>query len=97
ERMLRVTTNKVIESIAMRKPLITGRNQPVQELLQHRKSAYLVERANPQALADAIRELRDDADLRQTIADGGYRVFQQHCTLEQLGKGFAQIFYVWEK
>ena len=91
ERMLRVLTNKVIESIAMGKPLITGRNAPVQELLTHGKSAYLVERANPQVLAQAILTLKNDADLRQTIASGGYETFKAHCTLEKLGQGFANI------
>jgi len=91
ERMLRVTTNKVIESIAMAKPLISGRNEPVQELLTHKESVYLVPRANPNALADAILELKNDADLRGRIAASGYNVFQQHCTLEKLGEGFAQV------
>jgi glycosyltransferase involved in cell wall biosynthesis len=91
ERMLRVLTNKVIESIGMAKPLITGRNEPVQELLKHDESVYLVERANPQALADAILELKNDKDRRDTIAQGGYKVFQQHCTLDKLGHGFAKI------
>ena len=72
ERMLRVTTNKVIEAIAMAKPLISGRNVPVQELLTHRESVFLCERANPQDLADAILTLREDEKLRQKIAQGGY-------------------------
>ncbi|MBN1559540.1 glycosyltransferase [candidate division KSB1 bacterium] len=91
ERMLRVLTNKVIESIAMGKPLITGRNAPVQELLTHGQSAYLVERANPQALAQAILTLKNDPDVRQRIARGGFEVFKEHCTLEKLGQGFATI------
>jgi len=91
ERMLRVTTNKVIESIAMAKPLITGRNKPVTELLTHGESAYLVPRANPQALADAIRTLMKDKDLRDRIAAGGYRVFQEHCTLEKFGQKLSSV------
>ena len=91
ERMLRVTTNKVIESIAMAKPLITGKNAPVQELLTHKESAYFVERANPQQLTKAILELKNNSELRGRIADGGYKVFQEKCTLEKLGKGFNDI------
>lgn len=91
ERMLRVTTNKVIEAIAVARPLITGRNQPVQELLTHNKSVYLVERANPQALAEAIIKLKEDTELREKIALGGYKVFTENCTLEKLGFAFSQI------
>jgi glycosyltransferase involved in cell wall biosynthesis len=90
-RMLRVVTNKVIESIAMAKPLITGRNEPVQELLTHLKSVYLVDRADPRALADAILRLRDDESLRMAIAQGGHQVFLQNCTLEKLGQQFHQL------
>jgi glycosyltransferase involved in cell wall biosynthesis len=96
ERTLVVTTNKVIESIAMRKPLITGRNQPVQELLTHGESVYLVERANPQALAQAILLLKGKDDLRRKLAEQGHKVFLQHCTLEALGKGFASIIFEME-
>ncbi len=91
ERMLRVTTNKVIESIAMAKPLITGRNEPVQELLTHKKNVYLVERANPTELAKAILRLKRDTTLRESIAAAGYDVFLQNCTLDKLGQGFAEL------
>ncbi len=91
QRMLRVTTNKVIESIAMKKPLITAKNQPVQELLTHKKSAYLIDRANPKALAQAILYLKDHSDVRERIAEEGYRVFQQNCTLDQMGSRLVKM------
>ncbi|HPR87819.1 MAG TPA: glycosyltransferase [bacterium] len=91
DRVLRVTTNKVVESIAMARPLITARNAPVQELLTHGESAWLIERANPRALADAILQLKADTPLRERLAAGGHRVFQEHCTMPRLGSGFAAI------
>jgi len=91
DRMLRVLTNKVIESIGMAKPLITGKNAPVQELLVHGESVYLVERADPRALADAILFLRDHPEKRRKLAAGGYQVFQTHCTLEKFGNDFAKV------
>ena len=91
DRVLRVTTNKVVESIAMSKPLITARNAPVQELLTHGESAWLVERADPRALADAILRLKDDPLLRERLAQAGHGVFLQHCTLSRLGEEFAAI------
>ena len=90
-RMLRVTTNKVIESIAMQKALITGRNQPVQELLKHEESVYLVERANPQALAAAILKLKENVSLREKLARAGYRIFKENCTIDVLGSELKKI------
>lgn len=88
-----VLTNKVIEAIGMGKPLITRRNEPVQELLTHGESVYLVDAANPQALADGILALKNDPDLRQRIATNGHRVFQEHCTTRVFSenlKGFVE-------
>jgi glycosyltransferase involved in cell wall biosynthesis len=79
-RTLRVLTNKVIETIAVRRPLISAKTAPVQELLKDGESALLIERANPEALADAIRRLKNDPALRQQIAENGYQVFLKHCT-----------------
>jgi glycosyltransferase involved in cell wall biosynthesis len=75
----------------MARPLITTRNEPVQELLTHEHSAYLIERANPQAIADAIVTLRSDAELRSRLAAGGYEVFKKHCTVKELGIRFKAI------
>jgi len=75
-----VLTNKVIEAIGMGKPLITRLNEPVQELLKHKESVYLVEAANPRAIADAILELKNDPVLCQRIASGGHAVFNAECT-----------------
>ncbi len=91
ERTLRVTTNKVIEAIAVRKPLITGRNEPVQELLTHGESVFLCERGDPDSLAAAILTLKKDRDLRERIARGGYEVFTRHCTTGILGGAFTRI------
>jgi len=91
DRVLRVTTNKVVEAIAMGRPLVTARNEPVQELLTHGESAWLIERADPHALAEAILTLRADPALRERLGMEGHRVFQNHCTMPRLGEEFAAI------
>ncbi len=86
-----VLTNKVNEAIGMAKPLITRRNQPVQELLQHGESVYLVEPANPRAIADAILKLKNDPSLCARLAENGHKIFQENATVERLGKGLDAI------
>lgn len=87
-----VMTNKVVEGIGMAKPMITQRNAPVQELLQHGESVYLVDAANPQALADAILVLKNDPVLRQRIADNGYQAFKDHCAIQKTGEALQAMF-----
>ncbi len=81
-RTLRVLTNKVIESIAAAKPLITARNEPVQELLADGESALLVERGDHGAIAEAILKLKDDRELAEKIARNGHDVFKKNCTMQ---------------
>jgi glycosyltransferase involved in cell wall biosynthesis len=86
-----VLTNKVVEAIGVGKPLITSRNAPVQELLQHEESVLLVNPADPQALADAILRLKNDEALRHKIAANGHAVFQQQCATATFGQRFTAI------
>lgn len=86
-----VMTNKVIEGIGMAKPLITQRNAPVQELLTHGESVYLVPAADPDALADAIRTLKNDPALREKIARNGYEAFLRHCSSEKTGEAIEAM------
>lgn len=91
DRASLVLTNKVIEAIGMAKPLITQRNEPVQELLQHKESVYLVPPADPQAIADAVLELKNDPQLRENIARKGHEIFLQNCTMDRFGVALKAI------
>jgi len=93
ERAKLVLTNKVVEAIGVGKPLITSRNQPVQELLKDGESVLLVNPADPQALADAILRLKNDEALRLRIAANGHDVFKQQCATETFGKRFTAILH----
>jgi glycosyltransferase involved in cell wall biosynthesis len=77
--------NKIFEGLAMAKPVITGDSPAVQEILAHGEQIYLVERLNPQALADAILQLSEDEGLRQKLSLNGYKLFIEKFTNEQLG------------
>lgn len=87
-----VMTNKVIEGIGMAKPMITQRNEPVQELLQHEHSIYLVPPADPKALANAILHLQSNPALCEAIAHNGYQAFMQHCATQQTGEALEHMF-----
>ena len=76
----RVFTNKVVEALAVGQPLITRRNNAVQELLQDGESALLVEPGRPEALVRAILRLKNDPALRQRLGRNAYRLFQENCT-----------------
>lgn len=80
-RTMRVLTNKVIEALAVGRPLITAQNKSVEELVKDGESAILIKRADPEAIASAICRLMEDSRLRKRIGRAGYKVFLQNCTL----------------
>jgi glycosyltransferase involved in cell wall biosynthesis len=87
---LMTVQNKIYESLAMAKPLITGDSPTVREVLTHQADAYLVERANPGILAEAIAVLRRRPELCQTLSRNGYALYQRSFTVRQIGLLFRQ-------
>jgi glycosyltransferase involved in cell wall biosynthesis len=83
---LMTVQNKIYEGLALGKAVLSGDGPAVRNTLQHGAEIYLCERANPQALATAIRTLRDDSDLRHKLAETGRKRFEANFTIEALGK-----------
>jgi len=90
-RAYEVFTNKVVEATAVAKPLVTMRNRPVAEYLADGESVIFVEPGDPQALADAIRRLKNDPNLRDRIGRAGYAAFREHCTLDAFSRRMKEI------
>lgn len=80
-RAERICTNKVVETLAIGKPLITGLNLPVQELLEHKNNALLVKRGDAKELAAAILQLKNNKTLTKKIAENGHAVFNKFCSI----------------
>jgi glycosyltransferase involved in cell wall biosynthesis len=82
--------NKIYEAMALGKPVITGDGPAVRHTFVHGEDLYLCPRADPAALAAAIRTLHADPLLRNRLAQQGRRRFVAEFTLEQLGARFKQ-------
>ena len=84
-------TNKVVEILAVARPLITTMNEPVQELVRDGESAILIPSANPHALAKAVLTLRDNQGLARKIAQNGHQQFRKHCALNVFSNRLREI------
>lgn len=59
---------KVFEAMACGLPLVASDLPSLRELLQHGEDAWLVAPDDPEKLAEGLRKLLDDAELRQRLA-----------------------------
>jgi glycosyltransferase involved in cell wall biosynthesis len=82
--------NKVWEGLAMARPVISGDSDVVRESLVHGEHIYLVARDDPQALAEAIRALKADPAMRETMARAGYERFLSGNSIAAIGSQTVQ-------
>jgi glycosyltransferase involved in cell wall biosynthesis len=89
----RVIPTKVFDAMACRKPIVTGDTPAARELLEHLHDAYLCKCGDPASLANAIARLKDDTELRMTIADHAYDKFRTQCAPRVIGREIAQTLH----
>jgi len=87
----RCITNKVFEAIAMGKPVITQDSKANREIFTHKLNAYLVPPGDPKALANAIKELIQNKELRDTIAHNAVKLFRDNFVSEKIEKELIDI------
>lgn len=83
--------NKVYEALAMRMPLVTGDSPAIRQVFTHKLNLYTCQRADGQAIAEAILALRDDPGLREHIATHGYELFCEQFSLKVNGRRCANF------
>jgi glycosyltransferase involved in cell wall biosynthesis len=82
--------NKIVEGLSMGKAIITGESPAIRKALTHGEHVYLCERRNSEALAEAIRKLSNDSDLRKRLGDNARELFRQQYDPIHIGKRFAE-------
>jgi glycosyltransferase involved in cell wall biosynthesis len=84
-----VIPHKVYEALALGKAVITADTPGARELLENGKTALLCPPGDPQALAAAIRRLKEDESLRRSLGVNGRNLFEEKCRPEILGNQLA--------
>lgn len=81
----RVVPNKVYQSMAMMRPVLTADTPALRAELRPGENVWVCQPANPADLAAQIQRLADDRALRYRLAEQGYETFQQRYTVLALG------------
>ena len=78
-KTLRVIPNKAYEGMACRRAVINANSAAAREIFTDGENVLLVPEGDPEKLAEAILKLKHDDNLRGSIAESGYKLFQDVC------------------
>ena len=82
----RVFPNKGFQALAMAKPLITRESKGSREVGEAGKHFITIPAEDGQALAEAIRFLKNNPQKRKEIAQAGYELYKEKYAPEPIGK-----------
>lgn len=91
----RVIPNKVYESMAVGKPVVTGDSPAARELLRDGTHCLLCEMNRPESLAAAILTLQKDKDMAGRLAENGRRLFNEKATPKVIGSCLYRNLESW--
>ena len=81
-----------LESFAFKKPVISTKSHGIPYTVQDQKTGILVEPENPNQLADAIKKLLDDDDLRIKLGESGYNFVHEECNCVSMAKKSLKLY-----
>lgn len=87
----RTIPGKVYQMLAAERAAICADSVANRELLVDGDSALLVPSGDPDALAEAVRRLYSDAELRERIARGGRRAYEQNASEAIIGAELREV------
>jgi len=89
----RVIPSKIYDICAAGVPFITADTPAVREVFKHGENAYLIPAGNPEALAEAIRYLKANRNLRDKIAEGARQTGEGIFSLKEIGNDLINAVY----
>ena len=87
----RVIPNKAFQALACGTPLVTADTPGARELLTDGEDALLVPPGDATALAEALRRLAADDELRTRIGAAGLETYRERASEEVLGRRWREI------
>jgi len=87
----RVVPHKIFQALALGKPVLTLDTPAVREFFRPQEEIYLCPSSEPEAIAQAIIELRQDEALRRRLAEQGRDLVWQKYTPLVLGRTLLEL------
>ena len=90
-KAFRVIPNKVVQGLALSKPVVTADTPAIRQLFTNRENILLCEAGSAESLKNSLLELKRDKNLRDSIAKNGHILFQEHLSPIKIGNSLKQI------
>ncbi len=91
DKASRVIPNKAFQALATATPLVTADSEAARELLTDGRDALLVPPGDSAALAEAVRRLAGDFELRLELGMRGRATYEAHASEEVLGRRWRAL------
>ncbi len=94
QRLERTIPHKAFEALSMNMPYVTGRSKGIEELLTDGVDGVFAECGNPEDIAAKILMLKNDSELRNTLATNGMALYTRALTPKVLAQSILEIISV---
>ena len=95
---LMTVQNKIYESMAQKKPIITGDGPQIRAVFENRKDIFTCDREDPDSLKKEIIYIKDNQSGLRDIVNAAYEKFIKNYSIIMIGKTFlTQINCIIEK
>ena len=81
-----------LESFAFKKPVISTRSHGIPSTVIDNKNGILVEPENPEQLAEGIKKLLLDEDLKKRLGQFGYNFVHEECNCVSMAKNSLELY-----
>src|SRR5262249_36480651 len=82
----------IIEAMSCKKPVVASSVGGIPEIIEHEKNGILVEPENPAALADGLRRVLLNNDLKRALAENGYSSVMERFCFTHTGSAYETAF-----
>ncbi|MAT42523.1 MAG: hypothetical protein CL609_09295 [Anaerolineaceae bacterium] len=86
---LMTVQNKIYESMAQKKPIITGDSPQIRAMFENRKDIFTCNRDDPDSLKQEILYIKDNQFGLQNIVDAAYEKFINEFSIQKIGNLFS--------
>jgi glycosyltransferase involved in cell wall biosynthesis len=85
-----VSPLKPFEAMAMRKAVVVSSTHALREIVNHGETGLVFDKGSPEALAETLRRLLSDHELRERLAENGRLWATQHRSWQASGRVVAE-------